>query len=524
MKYFNAIIAIIFFSSAGHAEIENQFFDDVHSFLGSVVSNGKVDYKSVKGSDELNDLVAYISSADLSGEDDMTKQAFYINAYNLLVINEAAKAYPLQSLNEVSGFFDRKRHTIAGKSYTLNSFEKDFLLKEYKDPRYHFVLVCGALGCPPITNFAYTPILLEQQLERQTKKALNDPNFIRTGDGRIGLSQIFDWYRSDFGGNKRAVVNYINEYKDDKLSAASKLYYYDYDWTINDVVGAKSLTSSAAATGGANNSARYIVSSTIAKGTWEYKAFNNLYTQRTGSEDNLTDRSSFFTLSYSALYGLSDRFNIGYTGRYRRTRNDRLPSGVLGVLGSSEENLTTGQRSGFTGAGPIIRWAPVKKWSNFSIQSQFIFAIGEDLQGRDGSDGREPLPFLEWDGNIWWTQFFNDFPIGNNWSLFTEVDFLIEDLGGSESATNRISTPATAILSYNASKKSIFYVLAGYSPFWQENFDYFRQFGLGTKYQFTPKLELELLYTDFNNQFLANSGGQAATFNLGLRFNLGSPK
>jgi hypothetical protein len=522
MKVLNAIIAIILFSSAGHAEINSQFFDDVHNFLGSVVTNGKVDYEAAKSSADLKNLVDYISTADVSGDDDMTKQAFYINAYNLIVINEAAKAYPLETLNEISGFFDRKDHTIAGQQYTLNSFEKDFLLKEYKDPRYHFVLVCGALGCPPITNFAYTPILLEQQLDRQTKQALNNPRFIQTGDGRIGLSQIFDWYRSDFGGNKKAVIQYINGYRDNDLSTASKLYYYDYDWAINDVAGAKNTIGSASSTGGGNNSARYIVSSTIAKGTWEYKVFNNLFSQRTGNDGqgNLSERSSFFTTSYNVLYGLSDRFNIGYTGRYRRTRNDNLPSSLLSVFGNSEENLTRGQRSGFTGAGPQIRWAPVKKWANFSIQSQFLFAIGSDLEGRDGSDGREPLPFLEWDGNIWWTQFFNDFPIGNNWSLFTEIDFLIEDLGSGES--NRISTPATAIISYNASKKTIFYALAGYSPFWLENFEYFRQFGIGTKYQFTPNLELELLYTDFSNNFLADSGGQAATFNLGLRFNLGN--
>lgn len=522
MKYLNILIILILLSSAGHAEISNQFFDDTHNFLGTVVSNGKVDYEAVKGSSELQALIDYISTADVSGDDDNTKQAFYINAYNLLVINEAAKAYPLQSLNDVTGFFDRNSHTIAGERFTLNSFEKDFLLKEYNDPRYHFVLVCGALGCPPITNFAYTPILLEQQLERQTKKALNNPNFVRTGDGRVGLSPIFEWYRSDFGGNRKAVIEYINSYRDNKLSGASKLYYYDYDWTINDIERANS--SAGLTTGNSANAARYIVSSTIAKGTWEYKAFNNLFSQRTGSdgEGNLTDRSSFFTLSYNVLYGLSDRFNIGYTGRYRRTRNDNLPSGVLSVLGGSEENLNS-QRSGFTGAGPQIRWAPIKKWSNFSIQSQFIFAIGSDLEGRPATDTEEGLPFLDWTGNTWWTQFFNDFAIGNNWSLFTEVDFLIEDLGGADNI-NRISTPVTGILSYNLNKKSIFYALAGYSPFWQADFDYFRQFGVGTKYQFTPKLELELLYTDFSNEFLANTGGQAATFNLGLRFNLGYRK
>ena len=64
------------------------------------------------------------------------------------------------------------------------------------------------------------------------------------------------------------------------------------------------------------------------------------------------------------------------------------------------------------------------------------------------------------------------------------------------------------------------YALGGYSPYWQEEYDYFAQAGFGAKYQFTPNLELELLYTDFTNKFLDETGGQAATFNLGLRVNL----
>ncbi|MEO1385351.1 MAG: hypothetical protein AAFV78_19200, partial [Bacteroidota bacterium] len=63
--------------------------------------------------------------------------------------------------------------------------------------------------------------------------------------------------------------------------------------------------------------------------------------------------------------------------------------------------------------------------------------------------GNGQLPFIDWDGATWWTQFFNDFPLGNNFSLFTEIDFMIEDIGSrAEGDINRISTPATVILSY----------------------------------------------------------------------------
>jgi hypothetical protein len=175
-----------------------------------------------------------------------------------------------------------------------------------------------------------------------------------------------------------------------------------------------------------------------------------------------------------------------------------------------ENGQSATSRQGITGIGPQVRIAPIPSWSNFSIQSAFTFAIGENLTGTSDS------PFIDWDGPTWNTQVFNDFSIGNNFSLFTELDFLLEGIGD----VNRFSTPATLIFSYNPSPKSTIYTLGGFSPFWQEQFDYFVQFGVGSKYQITPKFELEVLVTDFTNRFLSDTGGQASTLNFGIRFNL----
>ncbi|MEM9921340.1 MAG: hypothetical protein AAF990_24785, partial [Bacteroidota bacterium] len=295
------------------------------------------------------------------------------------------------------------------------------------------------------------------------------------------------------------------------ITPSAKITYYDYDWSLNNA----SATSSDAfedTPSSANNASRYVVSSAIPKGSIEVKIFNNLYTQRTGSEGNLTDRSTFLTSTMSFLYGITNHFNLGFNTRYRRVRNDRLPSSALDVLGSGEAGSS---RQGLTAFGPQIRYAPVKAWQNFSIQSSFVFPIGEDLAGNSSQ------PYIDWNGATWHTQFFNDFSIGNNFSLFTEIDVLWEDIGSqSEGNINRVSTPAILIFSYNPDKKTTIYTLGGFSPFWQDQFDYFVQAGIGVKYQFTPKLELELLYTDFTNKFLNDTGGQAATYNIGFRFNL----
>ena len=512
MKTYLAIpLLLFFFVNIGISQnIDQTFFAEVDALLKKHVTNGKVDYGAIKKDALLGKLIRQASTADISGLDDNTIQAFYINAYNLNVINKVAEDYPIASVQEINGFFDKDKITVCNSKTTLNSLEKNQLLKAYKDPRYHFVLVCGALGCPPITDFAYTPDMLESQLDNQTRLALNDREFIRYSDSHniLQLSQIFKWYPKDFGSSKKQILDFVNQYAAEMFPESAKFKYYNYDWTLNG-------TEVGATTGGqvSSNQSRYIVSSTIPKGSVELKIFNNLYSQQTVSGgDERTDRSSFFTTSISAFYGLTSKFNIGLNTRFRKVRNNPLPSSPFTVFGSGDDGTS---RSGLTAIGPQIRYAPVEAWENFSIQSSFVFPIGDELQGNNAD-----LPFIDWNGATWNTQFFNDFSIGSKFSLFTEIDLLIEDIGNSDEHSNILSTPVTLIFSYVPTTKLTLYTIGGYSPMWtQDPYDYFYQYGVGTKYQFTPDVEIELLYTDFTNRGLRNDNGVAETINLGLRFN-----
>ena len=171
-------------------------------------------------------------------------------------------------------------------------------------------------------------------------------------------------------------------------------------------------------------------------------------------------------------------------------------------------------RQGVTAIGPRVRFAPIPEWRNFSVQSTLSFPVGKNLAGTSNS------PYIDWNGISFLTQLFNDKTLGSNFSLFTELDFFIEDIGPSSgNHANRFSTPVTAIISYFPNQKTTLYALGGFSPFWQSTFDYFMQGGFGGKYQFTPNFEIELLYTGFTNKFLNETGGKAATYNIGIRSN-----
>ena len=494
--------ALLLLAATGAAQIPAAFFDQTDALWADHVRDGRIDYAALRTDARLDALVGQLANVSPATDASVDK-AFRINAYNLLVAKAIADAYPVTSVQEMGGFFDRKKYTVAGEALTLNALEKR-LLTATADPRLHFALVCGAVDCPPIIAEAYRPSRLDEQLERQTKLALNNPNFVRTGPDRIELSQLFNWYAADFGG-RDAVRAYIDRHRTRPLGDTPHTFY-TYNWALNDTAA------DGADLGVGNSAARYVVSAAIAKGTAEVKWFNNVYSQQTGEGELLTERNTFFTSTLSALYGVNNVFNAGLEIRYRRTSTETNPSTPFGVFASS----APGSRTGITGIGPKIRYAPFpEQLPNFSIQSTLTFATGDDLTG-----GQTGQPFIDWDGVFFNNQFFNDFTLSDRFSLFTEVDLLFENVAtGIEGQQGRFSTPATVILSYFPDPKVTLYTLANFAPIWTPDLDYFAQAGLGTKYQFTPRLELELLATTFTNSFLQDTGGRALTLNVGIRKN-----
>lgn len=512
---FASLLLLVSFGGLFATNEPTQFFVRTNRLLAEYVQNGRIDYNGIQANPDFSALIKEIAGTEVNTLKGNDRKAYLINAYNLLVIDQVLKNYPLSSVLDVNGFFDAKKQTVGGKQLTLNQLEKEVLFKEFPDARLHFVLVCGAVGCPPITNFAYVPAALEAQLEKQTTSALNDNDFIRVNGTTAELSQIFNWYAKDFGGNNTAVLSFINKYRKEALPSSANITYYIYDWTLNKSQGRSEVSPANAADpfslpgGGGNNSARYVVSSAIPQGSFEIKIFNNLYSQEAGRE-----RSSFFTSTTSVLYGLVNRINVGFDLRYRRVRYDE--AGTANNFDVFNRNGASSFRSVVSGFGPKVRIAPVESLPNFSIQSALWLPTADDLSGAENGER-----FTDFTGAIWFTQVFNDFSIGRNFSVFAEVDIVLEDIGKQENGRiNRFSTPVTGIISYFPTPKTTLYGLASYSPFWQENFDYFYQLGTGVKYQFTPKFEVELLATAFDNQFLNSVNGNAGTVNLGLRFNL----
>lgn len=214
----------------------SQFNQEVDTFLGKYVSNGNVDYKAIK--DNFNDvdrLYKSLATVDLKNASANEQKAFYINAYNIIVIHQIAKYYPLKSALDRNGFFDKVRHSVAGESLTLDHIEKGKVILKFKDPRVHFAFSCAAKGCPELANFAFRADKLDAQLDERTKNSLNNPEFIKIneGDMSVDLSMIFKWYNKDFTMSEPSVLAYVNKYRTKKIPASYAVDFYDYDWSLN---------------------------------------------------------------------------------------------------------------------------------------------------------------------------------------------------------------------------------------------------------------------------------------------------
>lgn len=211
------------------------FFDKADRFLAAQVSKGLVNYKAIAANttalDELVNLLgnkqAFASTAE--------EKAFYLNAYNILVIKGLVSSYPVKGPLTITGFFDKQTWKVNGANLTLNQIENDIIRKKYNDTRIHFALVCGAVGCPPLPSYAYRPASLEVQLDKLTRQSIQNTQFIKVDykKNTVAISKIFDWYKADFEKAKGSVLAFINAYLAKPLANDATITYYEYDWSLN---------------------------------------------------------------------------------------------------------------------------------------------------------------------------------------------------------------------------------------------------------------------------------------------------
>ena len=213
---------------------QNDIFLETDNFLKKYVHWGQVNYGEIaKNKESLNKIVQKIERIKYYTFFDNLQKPYLINAYNLLVIKQVVEQYPFNSTKDIKSFWTQK-NIIGGQLLSLEELNELILHKKFPDPRLHLVMINATNGCPPMPNFAFNPQKIDEQLNQQCKEILDNPTFVRIRNGNVVLSPIFLWYAHDFGAKEQSVINFINQFRFDKVPENYQIKHYEYDWTLND--------------------------------------------------------------------------------------------------------------------------------------------------------------------------------------------------------------------------------------------------------------------------------------------------
>ncbi|HAT1987739.1 TPA: DUF547 domain-containing protein [Legionella pneumophila] len=171
--------------------------------------------------------------------------AYWINLYNALTIQLILTHWPVQSILKLRlspgflsiGPWDATLITIEDQEITLNDIEHRILRPIWQDARIHYTLNCASMSCPQLQSQAFTGKNVDSLMNKAAKEYVNSPQGVTFTDKELILSQIYQWYQTDFGDDEQAVLRHIAQYANPKLKqqlmTKQKPIRYHYNWQIN---------------------------------------------------------------------------------------------------------------------------------------------------------------------------------------------------------------------------------------------------------------------------------------------------
>ena len=254
---FVSVIAVLTVGDTHTIGAEMDYSAYVRVLATFVDEKGNVDYAALAGNGrDLRIFTTLLSNLSPHSHPDSFKQAssrlaYWINAYNALVLKGVVVAYPVDSVKDIKeqmGFFSQTYYAVGGERLSLNDIEHKILRKVFDEPRIHAAINCASVACPPLSRNVYRSEDLDAQLETAMRTFVAEKVRLDRENRTVVLSKIFDWFGGDFTGwykRKKGVDNahildYIGLYLEldgrSFVSGAQRpsVRYEAYDWKLND--------------------------------------------------------------------------------------------------------------------------------------------------------------------------------------------------------------------------------------------------------------------------------------------------
>jgi hypothetical protein len=236
--------------------------------LDTYVRDGYVYYRALKiERRRLDDYLRQIASADVDQQSRNEQKAFWLNAYNALVLRTVIDNYPAprrstdyppRSIRQTPGAFERQVHRVAGRMLTLDQIEQTILPK-FEDPRVYFALGRGSVAGGRLRSEVFTADAIESQLAEVASECVTRAECIQVdaATNKLMASSIFSWREKEFVAAyaekaaplyasrspiERAILAFVQPKllqteRDFLEKNGFQLAYKPFDWSLNDLTG-----------------------------------------------------------------------------------------------------------------------------------------------------------------------------------------------------------------------------------------------------------------------------------------------
>lgn len=175
--------------------------------------------------------------------------AYWLNLYNVTVLNQINAIYPKRNLKKYfkgkSSFFEKKLLTVAGLPLSLNDIQFTILKENYdNNPLVLYGLYQGIIGAPNIRKTAYTGNNVWRALEENAAEFINSNRGTFTRDEKtFRVSRFYDRSSAYFPQFEADLSTHLSQYLQGKeqpaLQAANKIKPDIDDWDVTDLGGSR---------------------------------------------------------------------------------------------------------------------------------------------------------------------------------------------------------------------------------------------------------------------------------------------
>jgi len=236
--------------------------------LDLYVRDGFVYYRALKlERGKLDGFLNQIGGADITKASRPEQLAFWLNAYDALVLKTVIDHYPIQghasqyparSIRQIPGAFERLPHRVADRTVTLDQIEKT-ILAEFDDPRVYLAIGRGAVGGGRLRSEVFTPARLEEQLAEAASECAKRPECVQVdrSTNKVLATPVFSWHEKEFSAKyaggapatfanrspvERAILafvqpNLLTIERDFLQKNAFEVVFKPFDWSLNDLTG-----------------------------------------------------------------------------------------------------------------------------------------------------------------------------------------------------------------------------------------------------------------------------------------------